>query len=159
MNTSLCMDWKKEIRETVFYVFVGLVMAYALNTGLGYALDTQKPVMAVVSGSMEPSFYRGDLIVAKGVPPESLEVGDVIVYENPLKRIDVVHRIVDIEHRDHRIYFYTKGDNNRTNPRSDQETGLAPPVAGEWVRGKVVLIIPKLGWFKVMLTEILGIIS
>jgi signal peptidase len=152
------MDWKKETRETVLYIFVGLVMAYVINTGLGYALDTQKPVMAVVSSSMEPEFYKGDLIVAKGVPPETLEVGDIIVYGNPVKKIDVVHRVVDIEYSSHHIYFYTKGDNNETNPEWDQNSGLAPPVMDEWVRGKVVLVIPKLGWFKVILTEILGII-
>lgn len=150
------MDWKKETRETVFYIFVGLILAYGINTGLGYALNNQKPVMAVVSNSMEPTFYKGDLIVAKGVPPESLEVGDVIVYENPLRGIDVVHRIVAIEDGSPHLYFYTKGDNNKTNPKSDQESGLAPPVVDEWVRGKVVLVIPKLGWFKVMLTEILN---
>lgn len=153
------MDWKKETRETVFYIFIGLIAAYALSTGLGYALDTQKPVMAVVSSSMEPEFYKGDLIVAKGVPPESLEVGDVIVYENRIKGIDIVHRIIAIEEGGPHLYFYTKGDNNETNPRSDQESGLAPPVIDEWVRGKVVLVIPKLGWFKVIVTEIFGVLS
>ena len=152
------MDWKKEIRETVLYIFIGLLAAYTINTGLAFALDTPKPVMAVVSGSMEPTFHKGDLIVSKGVPPETLEVGDVIVYENPARRIDVVHRIVDKEERGQHIYFYTKGDNNVTNPEWDQKSGLAPPIMDEWVRGKVVLRIPKLGWFKVMLTEILGVI-
>jgi signal peptidase len=154
------MDWKKEIRETVLYIFIGLLAAYTINTGLAFALDTPKPVMAVVSGSMEPTFHKGDLIVSKGVPPETLEVGDVIVYENPVKRIDVVHRIVAKEQRGYHIYFFTKGDNNVTNPQWDQETvpPLAPPIMDEWVRGKVVLKIPKLGWFKVMLTDILDIV-
>ncbi len=153
------MDWKKETRETVLYIFIGLIMAYVLNTGLGYALGTEKPVMAVVSGSMEPTFYKGDLIVSRGVPPESLEVGDVIVYENRFRGIDVVHRIVDIEDKGTRLDFYTKGDNKKTNPKTDQESGLAPPVMDEWVRGKVVLVIPKLGWFKVLLTEMMGGLS
>ncbi len=147
------MDWKKETRETVLYIFIGLVVAYALNTGLGYALDTQKPVMAVVSGSMEPTFYKGDLIVSKGVPATSLNVGDVIVYENRFRGIDVVHRVIAIENGGPHLYFYTKGDNN---PESDQKSGLAPPVMDEWVRGKVVLVIPKLGWLKVILTEMTG---
>jgi signal peptidase len=152
------MDWAKEIRETAIYVIIGLVAAYTINTGLAFALDTSKPVMAVVSGSMEPTFYKGDLIVSKGVPIETLEVGDVIVYRNPIRKIDVVHRIVDKEERGHHVYFYTKGDNNDTNPRTDQETGIAPPIMDEWIEGKVVLVIPKVGWFKVMLTDILGVI-
>ncbi|MEE8402512.1 MAG: signal peptidase I [Candidatus Hydrothermarchaeaceae archaeon] len=146
------MDWKKETRETVFYIFIGLILAYVLNTGLGFALGTEKPVMAVVSGSMEPAFYKGDLVVVMGVPPESLKVGDVIVYENHFRRIDVVHRVIAIENKGPHFYFYTKGDNN---PESDQKSGLAPPVINEWVGGKVVIVIPKLGWFKVVLTDFL----
>lgn len=153
------MDVEKEIRETVIYIIIGLVAAFAINTGLAFAFDTSKPVMAVVSGSMEPTFYKGDLIVSKGVPPENLEVGDVIVYKNPIRGIDVVHRIVAKEERGNHIYFFTKGDNNMTNPEWDQKTmpPLAPPIMDEWVEGKVVLVIPKLGWFKVALTEILGV--
>ena len=150
------MDLQKEIRETVLYIIIGLFAAYAINTGLAFAFETQKPVMAVVSGSMEPTFYKGDLIISKGVPVESLEVGDVIVFRNPIKGIDVVHRIMDVQQGNHHLYFYTKGDNNRTNPEWDQNSGLAPPIMDEWVEGKVVLVIPKLGWFKVALTEILG---
>lgn len=153
------MDLEKEIRETVIYIFIGLMAAFVINTGLAFAFDTPKPVMAVVSGSMEPTFHKGDLIVSKGVPAENLEVGDVIVYRNPLRGIDVVHRIVDIEQRGGHIYFFTKGDNNLTNPEWDQETmpPLAPPIMDEWVEGRVILVIPKLGWLKVALTEILGV--
>lgn len=152
------MDWKKEMRETVFYILIGLILAFTINTSLGYALNTQRPVMAVVSGSMEPTFYKGDLIVAKGVPTESLVVGDVIVFENHLRGIDVVHRVIKVEGGSSHTYFYTQGDNNRTNPISDQESGLSPPVMDDWVKGKVVLVIPKLGWFKVILTEFLGLL-
>jgi signal peptidase len=148
------MDWEKEIRETVIYIVIGLIAAFTINTGLAFAFDTSKPVMAVVSGSMEPTFYKGDLIVSKGVPTETLAVGDVIVYSNPLKSIYVVHRIVDIEDQGQHTYFFTKGDNN---PEWDQKSGLAPPIMDEWVEGKVIFVIPKVGWFKVALTEIFGI--
>jgi signal peptidase len=149
------MDWEKEIRETVIYIVIGLIAAFTINTGLAFAFDTSKPVMAVVSGSMEPTLYRGDLIVSKGVSPEALEVGDIIVFKNPFPpRKYVVHRIVDIEDRGHHTYFFTKGDNN---PEWDQKLGLAPPIMDDWVVGEVSFVIPKLGWFKVALTEILGI--
>ncbi len=167
------MNIIKEIKETVLYIFMGLVMAYAINTGLGYALDTNKPIMAVVSSSMEPTFYRGDLVVVKGVPTEELRIGDVIVYDNPCRGIAVVHRVVDvredISHEPHRCpngrllsppdegpVFYTQGDNDRTNHLPDQESGIAPPIRPDWVKGRVVLVIPKLGWFRVLLTEIVG---
>ncbi|MEE8167721.1 MAG: signal peptidase I [Candidatus Hydrothermarchaeales archaeon] len=166
------MDWKKEIKETILYIFVGLILAYVINTGLGYALDTTKPVMAVVSNSMEPTFSRGDLVVIKGAAHDDIWVGDVIVYDNPCRGIPVVHRVIDIKEapvpESYRcpngvvlssengipVVFYTKGDNMRTNHLSDQASGIAPPIKPNWVRGRVILIIPKLGWLRVLLTEL-----
>jgi signal peptidase len=148
------MDWKKEIKETIIYVFIGLMLAYVINTGLGYALNTSKPVMAVVSSSMEPTFYRGDLVVIKGIDAEDIKVGDIIVYDNPYRGIPVVHRVIDIKETEDGIEFYTKGDNIKTNHMSDQESGIAPPVRPQWIRGKVALVVPKLGWLRVMLTDI-----
>ncbi len=148
------MDWKKEIKETVQYVIIGLVLAYGINTGLGYALDTDKPVMAVVSSSMEPAFYKGDLVVVKGIEPEKIAIRDVIVYYNPFRGVPVVHRVVEIKKLNSELYFYTKGDNDVTNQLSDQESGIAPPIRKEWVKGRVVLVVPKLGWFRVALSDL-----
>lgn len=156
------MDWKKEIKETILYIIVGIVLAYSINTGLGWALSTEKPVMAVVSDSMEPTFYKGDLVVVKGVDIASLAEGDIIVYYNPSHMLSVhkregiyvVHRIVGRQKCGLEVCFITKGDNNATNPFSDQKAGIAAPVKGELVKGKVVLIIPKLGWFRVLVSDI-----
>lgn len=146
------MDWRKEIRETIMYIFIGLVLAYTINIGLGYGLGAEKPVMAVVSSSMEPTLNKGDLVVVKGTSPEEINVGDIIVYHNPFQGVAVVHRVIDIKKDGDEFVFYTKGDNNRTNRLSDQEAGIAPPVREYWVKGRVVLTIPKLGWFRVILT-------
>ena len=148
------MDWEKEIKETLIYLVIGIVLAYSLNIGLGHALDTKKPVMAVVSTSMEPTFCKGDIVVVKGVNPEDIKVGDIIVYYNPYRHFPVVHRVVAINREDSKIYFITKGDNNRTNPLPDQVLGIAPPVTPEMVWGKVIYVIPKLGWPRVFLTEL-----
>lgn len=134
------------------YVLIGLALAYVINTGLGYALHTDKPVMAVVSNSMDPTLKKGDLVVVKGVPPEDIAIGDIIVYHNPLQGVEVVHRVIDIKRNGNELIFYTKGDNYRTNRLSDQEAGIAPPVRDYWVKGKVVVTIPKLGWPRVILT-------
>ncbi|RMF89147.1 MAG: signal peptidase I [Methanobacteriota archaeon] len=146
------MDIKEEVLQTGKYVIIGLVLSVAINQGLGYALHTEKPIMAVVSNSMVPVFYRGDLIVVKGIDCEDIEEGTIIVYQNPFRGIPVVHRVVAID-RDSQgnIYFTTKGDNN---PHTDQASGISPPVRCSWVRGEVRLIIPKLGLFKVALIEL-----
>ncbi|MDI6654262.1 MAG: signal peptidase I [Candidatus Hydrothermarchaeota archaeon] len=148
------MDLKKELKETVLYIVIGIVLAYGINTGLGYALDTDKPVMAVVSSSMEPTFYKGDLVVVKGIEPEKIAVGDVIVYHNPFRGVSVVHRVIEIKKINSGLYFYTKGDNSITNQLSDQESGIAPPIREEWIKGRLILVIPKLGWFRVALSNL-----
>ena len=150
------MDVKRELKETFRYIVIGLILAVALNFGLGLVLGAEKPVMAVVSSSMEPTFSKGDLVVIKGVDPEDVKVGDIIVYYNPFRHIPVVHRVVAIEEIDGKRYFITKGDNDRTNPYPDQDPRvmLAPPVSEEYLRGKVIFWIPKVGWVKVFFTEL-----
>ena len=149
------MDVKSELLDTGKYVVIGLILAVALNFGLGMVLGAEKPVMAVVSSSMEPTFYKGDLVVIKGVEPEDIKVGDIIVYYNPFKHIPVVHRVIAVEEINGERFFYTKGDNNLTNPYPDQDPRimLAPPVSENNIKGKVVLWIPKVGWVKVIFTE------
>ena len=39
---------------------------------------TETPMVVVLSGSMEPSMYRGDILVLYRRP--TIEIGDVVVY-------------------------------------------------------------------------------
>jgi signal peptidase len=150
------MDIIEEVFSTIKYIVIGLVLAVAINHGLGVALGADKPIMAVVSNSMVPVFYRGDLIVVKGLDCQEIEVNDIIVYHNQIKQIPIVHRIVEIaDDSQGDKTFITKGDNNA---HTDQRTGISPPVKCEWVKGEVKLIIPKLGLFKVGLIELSNMI-
>lgn len=67
--------------------------------------------LAVGSGSMEPSLYRGDMIlVEKTKDYAGLDEGDVLVYHH--EDAVMIHRIVEV-HKDGARYVYqTKGDNN-----------------------------------------------
>jgi len=146
------MKLKEEIISTVRYIVIGLILAVVINQGLGFALGAPKPIMAVVSNSMVPVFYKGDLIVIKGVDCQDVNKGDIIVYDNPIRQIPIVHRVVGIDEDGGSRIFTTKGDNN---DHTDQVTGISPPVRCSWVRGKVKLIVPKLGMFKVGLMELM----
>ncbi len=149
------MDLKGEISETVRYIIIGIILAVAINFILGAVLGVNKPVMAVVSNSMEPTLNKGDLVIIKGVNPDDIKIGDIIVYYNRFKHIPVVHRVVGIEEIDGERYFITKGDNDLTNPLPDQDprAALAPPVSREDIRGKVIFTIPKVGLVKVYFSE------
>ena len=101
---------------------------------------TESPMVVVLSGSMEPSMFRGDILVLIRRP--TIEIGDVIVYQIENEKIPIVHRISalqevwdtdtdDVKTKDgqkqKKTLFLSKGDNNPVDDR-----GLYP-------KGKVYL--------------------
>lgn len=91
--------------------------------------------MAVLSGSMSPTFNVYDMIVDKTVNPNDLRIGDVITMSegNAL----VTHRIVKIEEKDGKKYFITRGDANNVEDQS--------LVTIEQVQAKYLFRIPYIG--------------
>lgn len=67
--------------------------------------------MAVLSGSMSPTFNVYDMIVDKKISTESVKKGDVITFRQDDKNI-VTHRVIDIESKDGKVLLKTKGDAN-----------------------------------------------
>ena len=82
----------------------------------------------VLSGSMEPELYKGDLIVVK----ETTEYAerDVVVYQEGYSL--VVHRIISINGEE----IITQGDANDTADH---------PITPKELKGKVIFHIPYLG--------------
>lgn len=105
-----------------------------------------RPV-AVMSNSMVPIFQRGDIVIVKKINEENLHllrINDIIEYR--LDNYIVIHKIVNIEEENDMLYFKTKGDNNN-----------APDVKyvkENQVIGIVKLVIPKLGYPTVWLSEL-----
>ncbi len=134
------------------------------RTGLGAALDRAVTIaslalllvtlmglvagyraMVVVSGSMEPSIQRGDIVVS--APASNPEKGDVIAYAGPHGVI--VHRVIDEGvGEDGEVFLKTKGDAN-----SAPDPWEVPRRA---VIGRVVAVIPYLGYPIYYLSTLLG---
>jgi signal peptidase len=131
---------KGDSKETVLYMVIGVLLAWGINQGMAVALTTDMPVVAVESNSMVPVFYKGDILVLKGLAPSEFKVGDVIVYSVERRQVPVVHRIVKINPDGS---FQTKGDAN--SGQLDFEYYITP----ENVHGKVFVIVPYLGWVKI----------
>jgi signal peptidase I len=92
--------------------------AYSLWKGLGVFTDSPSPIVVVLSGSMEPIFHRGDLLILSHRKP-AVDVGDVVVYNVKGRDIPIVHRVIS-QHwttRDgvEKQFLLTKGDNNPTD--------------------------------------------
>ena len=53
--------------------------------------NNESPMVVVLSGSMEPSMFRGDILVL--LKKEDIAIGDVVVYQIEGEKIPIVHRI------------------------------------------------------------------
>lgn len=98
----------------------------------------------VLSGSMESSILKGDLVIVKITDPSSLEVNDIIAFRDEQDTV-TTHRIIETVTNDGVPYFVTKGDNN-----DSQDQNL---VAYEDVEGIYQLRIPKVGNILMSLSE------
>lgn len=132
--------------------------------GLGIACNTESPIVVVLSGSMEPAFYRGDLLFLTNPPSERYHTGDITVYKVPGADIPIVHRVMEthdkiVEKKGYvaaspiaaRQLLLTKGDNN---PVDDIELyqGL------EWLErrhivGKVRGFLPYIGYVTIAMND------
>ncbi|KAG1856210.1 hypothetical protein C8R48DRAFT_300210 [Suillus tomentosus] len=83
--------------------------------GLGLILNTESPIVVVLSGSMEPAFYRGDLLFLTNPPGQRYHTGDITVYRIPGAEIPIVHRV--LETRDVFIPFENSTENRIINNR------------------------------------------
>lgn len=137
---------EKEWLPTLGYVVLGIVLAFAANQGLAFALSTDMPMVAVESNSMIPTFYKGDILILQGVPASELDIGDVIVFMPPGKATPVVHRVIGLN-PDGTVQ--TKGDAN------SGQLPFEKSISATQIHGRSIATIPYLGWIKIGATEVI----
>lgn len=126
----------------LFFFFTNALLSTFFSVGiLGHW-----NVYTNISTSMEPTIERGDLTIVKRQDMNTYQVGDIVSYYAKINgNVEVV------THRIHRIggtVYITKGDNNKT---PDKEY-LRPRL----IIGKVVAVIPYLGYWVMLLKSIAG---
>lgn len=136
------MSNTKEILSYIAIIIIGIIIAQHMNV--------------VVSGSMEPVFYRGDIVVIEKtdflgineINPDNLKIGDIIVYNATWFSEPVIHRIIATNTDSNGTSYYTtKGDNNKVQDPA--------PVYHNQVLAKVIsignmpFVIPKIGYLTV----------
>lgn len=105
---------RSKAKHFVRYLGVGaavcVVVAYAmLISGL-----FRYRLLAVGSGSMEPSLYRGDMVLMeKSDNYDQIQVGDIIVYQHG--GAIMLHRVTEVTELHGQYTFRTKGDNNASD--------------------------------------------
>lgn len=121
----------------ILYVMMIAFQRFSNNQSiLGYRIFT------VASGSMEPAYKVGDVILVKDTDPSKLQVGDVITYlgnQSSVSGMLITHRIIKIEQKTDGTLAYTiKGDANQMED---------PIIDSSQIYGKVVT---KLSFFTVI---------
>lgn len=158
-------------------VIAFILVKFIIYPGLGWALGTQFPIVAVVSGSMEHSmnfnswwennkgFYENYNISKdefsnykfkngfnKGdimilFRANGLGIGDTIVFQGTAKD-PIIHRIIKLNEDS---TFQTKGDNN-PDSRSDEKH-----ITKQSVYGKAIIRVPFLGWLKIIFVSFISL--
>lgn len=93
--------------------------------------------MSVLTGSMQPLFKPGDMIIIKNINADRIKIGDIITFKIPSGTL-VTHRVVDIIKTDSTLSFKTRGDANNA------ADGMLVTV--EQIIGKQILKIPYGGY-------------
>jgi len=160
-SRRLSLILKSEYTKTIILTIILFVGIFAFWFGLRLVFQTEFPLLAVASGSMEPLLYKGDLIIVQGglnfnelnaAPKDAEPPGEVIVYYDPRFARNpiflpvagpethlIVHRAVEKYQLENGTWvFETKGD---ANPSKD---GWGP-IGQDFVVGRVVGKVPWLG--------------
>ncbi|KAF8153174.1 hypothetical protein B0H34DRAFT_663225 [Crassisporium funariophilum] len=132
--------------------------------GLGIITNSESPIVVVLSGSMEPAFYRGDLLFLTNPASERYKTGDITVYKIPGADIPIVHRVLethDVRPKRNAAVaasvtgpnqlLLTKGDNNYVDD-IELYQGL------EWLErkhivGKVRGFLPYVGYVTIAMND------
>ncbi|KAH8741305.1 hypothetical protein FG386_000212 [Cryptosporidium ryanae] len=140
----------------VIYQFLTLACivfsALMLWRGLMVATNSQSPVVVVLSGSMEPGFYRGDILFLYN--SGELKIGDIVVFSLEGRDIPIVHRVLSYHEgpEEGEISVLTKGDNNDVDDRglyNENQIWLKK----KHIMGTAVGIIPKAGMITIWLND------
>lgn len=109
------------------------------NTGLLGVRPT------LVSGvSMSPALQAGDVAITQDISADAVGVGDIIRFR--LGGTYILHRVVAIQNDGNEIRFITRGDANNVDD---------PPLPASRLEGKVILVIPKIGWVGIAVRELI----
>ena len=77
-------------------------------------------IFNVATGSMEPKYNVGDVLISKEVDPSEIEIGDDITYEGEKGSFDgkiVTHQVIEKKEENGKYTFVTKGiANNEADP-------------------------------------------
>ncbi|KAI1709652.1 peptidase s24-like domain-containing protein [Ditylenchus destructor] len=143
-------------RDLIYQVLnFGMIVCSALMIwkGLMVATGSESPIVVVLSGSMEPAFYRGDLLMLTNNQDDPIRAGDITVFKIEGRDIPIVHRVIKVHEKStDDSKFLTKGDHNLVDDR-----GLYAP-GQYWLHRKDVVgrakgFLPYVGMVTILMND------
>ena len=132
--------WSKDSSFGIILTSMLSILIVWLGTGL---LGIYPSI--VMSGSMRPTIDVGDIALIIKVPTNKIKSGDIIQYFT--RNGMILHRVIEIKNG----LFVTKGD---ANSMVDFK-----PIHPSQIRGKLLLVIPKIGWISIYMKRIIFFLS
>ena len=138
----------KFIFNIASWIAIGLIIMMVL-----YLITSSTEIFSgyrsflVQSGSMEPTIMTGDIIVIHR--QSNYVLRDVVTFKDADNRV-VTHRIAEINQEDGTTKISTKGDANRSEDFDN--------ITYDRILGKVVFVIPKLGYLVAFSKSLPGLI-
>ncbi|KAH6584241.1 hypothetical protein BASA61_007599 [Batrachochytrium salamandrivorans] len=120
---------------------------------MSVVLNSESPIVVVLSESMEPSFQRGDLLILS-LLSDPIRVGDICVYKIKGKDIPIVHRVLELHenHTTNKTLILTKGDYNPVDDRGLYNRGQLW-IEPDDIVGRVTGHLPYMGMLTIMLND------
>ncbi|XP_076068623.1 signal peptidase complex catalytic subunit SEC11 homolog C twr [Oratosquilla oratoria] len=123
-------DLRRMNLRQYFYQLLNFAMivssALMIWKGLMVVTGSESPIVVVLSGSMEPAFHRGDLLLLTNHEQEPIRAGEIVVFKVDGRDIPIVHRVIKVHEKDDgSVKFLTKGDNNNVDDRGLYADGQA----------------------------------
>lgn len=114
--------------------------------------------LTVLSGSMEPTFSPGDVVVVKGVDEgkvcSEVGVGDIVTFfPEPNDPALITHRVIGKT-----VGTFEDGTSCRLITQGDANSDVDEPISPAQVRGKFLYGVPGLGWVRQWASENTGIL-
>ncbi|MDP2974473.1 MAG: hypothetical protein Q8N60_05460, partial [Candidatus Diapherotrites archaeon] len=75
---------RKEGLNWAIYISFAFVFAFVIFSAIGLLLGSSSPMVIVLSGSMEPLYHRGDVIILQGATAENLVGKEVLLQQQSL---------------------------------------------------------------------------
>lgn len=146
-------------KRQLFYQLLnfGMIVSSALMIwkGLMVVTGSESPIVVVLSGSMEPAFYRGDLLFLTNYQDEPIQAGEILVFKVKGRDIPIVHRVIKLhENSTGEVKILTKGDNNM----GDDREGMIYAQRQNWVTRDEVIgrargFLPFVGMVTILMND------